>query len=324
LVVTAEEISDPAIENSHLVCKECGNKLPHETKSDWLNLDNVSWVPSFQGRTIRGFHINQMYSFVLTPAKIAESVLKARFSPSAEQELYNSKLGLPHAVDGARVTEKLIQEAIGGYTKGPVKSSLPVTMGVDVGASWLHVTIDQWRIKDSYGSYDINEQAECRTLHEVAVRDFEDLDTLMRVYNVGYALVDAQPERRSATRWVQKWHGRAHMVFYNSGGLTGRQFRIASEDEHLVLIDRTMWMDLALGRFKAHTITIPADTSIDYRNHIKAPVRVYKTNKKTGADYSVYVTGNDADHFAHSRTYSEAALKMLTTFNGSQSMGDIW
>jgi phage terminase large subunit GpA-like protein len=101
LVLTAEDYLDTKIQESHLKCKDCGNMLPHQTKPDWLGLDNAAWTATRQGRLSRGFHISQLYSMTVKPYEVAVSYLKAQINPTDEQEFYNSKLGLPHEVEGA-------------------------------------------------------------------------------------------------------------------------------------------------------------------------------------------------------------------------------
>lgn len=48
LVITAEDKNDPRINDTHLICKQCKNKLPHETKQEWLS--TWRWVPQYANR----------------------------------------------------------------------------------------------------------------------------------------------------------------------------------------------------------------------------------------------------------------------------------
>src|SRR4029077_2045224 len=70
LVVTAEAVTDPTLKESYIRCKECGGKLPHETKAEWLA--DAVWVEGITGRDWKGWYINQLYSPTVQPWKIAE------------------------------------------------------------------------------------------------------------------------------------------------------------------------------------------------------------------------------------------------------------
>lgn len=83
---------------------------------------------------------------------------------------------------------------------------------------------------------------------------------------------------------------------------------LSADEEVQVNVDRTSWLDLALGRFRTGTIEIPSDTDNTYKNHIMAQVRMPKKDQH-GNPISVYVTtGNQQDHFGHARVYAEVAL----------------
>lgn len=308
-VVTGEDLEDPNLKNSHYICKECKAKLPHETKVDWLNHKN-QWVPSFYNRDSEGWYINQMYSPTITPFQFATSYINAKFDPAAEQEFWNSKLGLPFTADGARVTDDDIEKAKRGYKlhDPPVKGFY--TMGVDVG-TWLHCEIDHWTLPASFdGSVDINVRSRCRMTRHIKVKDFEDLDVLMFEYGINFCVIDGNPERRKATEFANRYPGRVKLCFYGRG-VQGKMIHIG-QVEPTVTVDRTSWLDLSLGRFRKHqeeAIVIPADTDFEYRSHLKALVRVYEKDMD-GNPVARYVKGDDIDHFAHSRNYAEIALPL--------------
>jgi hypothetical protein len=74
-------------------------------------------------------------------------------------------------------------------------------------------------------------------------------------------------------------------------------------------VDRTSWLDLSLGRFKNGTITLPMDTSIDYKQHIMAQVRIPKKDANGNPIASYETPGNRHDHYGHARNYAEIALQ---------------
>ncbi len=317
LVITADDINDPKIRDSYLICKECKGTLEHADKFNWLS--DGQWVSSYSGRLSIGWHISQLYSSTMHPGDIGIAVLKAESNASDEQELYNSKLGLCHTVEGARVTDAHIEQCISSYTKTQSNRSGMVTMGVDVG-KWLHYEIVKWQTVG--GGNDINLSSKGKLIAEGKVKEFEELDQLMINYRVIYAVVDANPETRKAKEFARRFWGHVRVCYYIEGIRT-KEIRPSAEEEHTVSVDRTSWMDLSLGRFKSETLTLPRDLSLEYKMHIKAPVRIYEKDKSDNP-VGRYVKGNEDDHHAHTRTYSEIALQLAGSLAESEDIGDVY
>lgn len=326
MVITAEGLSDPKLKNSHIICKECKHRLDHATKHEWLGTGK--WVSGYLDRDDRGFYINQLYSSTVSPHEIAQKYLEALRDPAAEQEFWNSKMGLPHVVEGARVTDVDIdrcKENSSYKTTDPSPGGC-ITMGVDVGKV-LHCEIDQWTLPQMYsGSVDLNIQAKCRVLTMFKVKEFEELDESMRKYRVLACVIDSQPEHRKAYEFASRFWGHVRLCIYGKG-ISGKQIVVGRDDhgqvvdEHLVTVDRTSWLDLSLSRFRNKGMLIlPIDTTEEYREHIKALVRVYSRDVD-GNPVGKYEKGEQKpDHYAHARNYAELALPFATSLNKVQDI----
>jgi len=319
MVIIGDDPSHPSIKDSHLICKECKHVLDHAGKIDWLK--NGKWVAGKKECMSRGFYINQLYSMTVRPWEIAESYLRARTNPADEQEFYNSKMGVPHLVDGARITQEHVDSAIGGFKQiEKYTGNKLVTMGVDVG-KWLHYEICEWSITED-SSNDVNLKAKCKVLKADKVLNFEELDGLMSSYRIMSCVIDANPERRKALEFAQRFWGYVKMCFYGNG-VTGKTVHVHAEDQHSITVDRTSWLDVSLGRYKREAIRLPMDISTEYKDHMQALVRVYEKDGN-GNPTGRYVNGHEADHFAHARNYCEIALQLGASAGGSQSItGDI-
>lgn len=322
LVITSEDPETKEVEDSHLICKECKNKLHHENKPEWLG--KGKWIESYLQRDSVGWYINQLYSSTVTPIALAKSYLRGTYDRADEQEFYNSKLGLPHIVDGARVTDTQINSCIGEYKNGTARQeSRLVTMGIDVGR-WLHFEIDEW-ILPSAGEMgaDVSIRSKSKVLKFGKVRDFEELDLLMYEYLINFAVIDAQPERRKSLEFANRFYGHVRMCWYPNG-ISGKALHL-DNDQLSVSVDRTSWLDLSLGRFRKgpEGILLPIDIDMEYRNHIKALVRIYDKDQN-GNPYGRYVKGNDEDHFAHARNYAEIALPLAASMMAPQNIGNIF
>ena len=101
--------------------------------------------------------------------------------------------------------------------------------------------------------------------------------------------------------------------------MTGKTIRVTEDDDQIVQVDRTSWLDLSLGRFHQGTIAIPRDIDLEYAEHLKTPVKIYEKDRD-GNPTAKYVRGGSEDHYAHSRNYSEIALPLAASIAGSQNM----
>ena len=303
LVVCGDKPGDPDIARSHLICYECKAVLQHEAKHEFIN--KGKWVKTQKDKDARGFYINQMYAMHLEPRLQAENFLRGKRDIAAEQEFFNSDIGVPHIVKGAKITIDMINQCLKDYRKLDFNRKGIVTMGVDVG-NLLHVEVDGWLIEGRSG-YDVNTYSRCQMLTHLEVENFEDLDKIMFDLGVHFCVIDANPERRKALEFANRFPGRVRLCRYPNG-VNGRSLTISPDEEAFINVDRTSWLDLSLGRFKTGTIDLPVDTSEDYKNHIMAQIRKPEVDPN-GNQIARYITpGNRHDHYGHARNYAEIAL----------------
>lgn len=312
LIITAERLNDPRISETHLVCKECKVKLEHKDKRHFLQ--NGLWVPSKEVYKGEGWYINQMYSSTVSPVELGESVLKAEVDRGHEQELFNSKLGLPHVPDGSQLTDKMMDDCISDYIQGssPHLGHLK-TMGCDIGLTRMHFWIDQWFLPPpgSVPGNDLNIVSQARLLLAGTVHTFAQLSDLMTLWGIDFAVLDSQPERRAGLEFCNKHWGRAKLCQYPNG-ISGKSIHVHKEQELLVSVDRTSWLDLSLGRVRRGKpyMFLPKDIPHDAREHLKALVRIIKFDDQ-GNPFAIYTKKDSVDdHYAHARNYSEIALQL--------------
>jgi hypothetical protein len=253
----------------------------------------------------------------VTPKDLAIAYLKSLKDPSAEQEFYNSRLGQPHVVKGARVTDNDINACVSDYVMRDQAEGF-VTMGIDVGKT-LHIVINRWQIHKAPNE-DINSTSRPIVTKVLKITDFEDLDGLMVQYNVSCAVIDANPETRLAKKFVYHWPKRAYMCYYNSQ-VNGRQVMV-NEDEQSISVNRTSWLDQTLHRFMNQKVSLPVDIPVEYKEHLKAQVKWYDMDKD-GNPIARYRTVGENDHFGHAQNYAEIALPLGMSVGTNQSMGRV-
>ncbi len=302
LVITGTDEHDPNIVNSHYKCKLCQNKLPQETKPEWLV--DAHWQPSVVNRIYKGWQIPQLYSCKVTPGTLAKKHFLAQRSPAHEQELWNSNLGLPHEVKGSRLTDTDLQDCIKLYENNcPVDDWFP-TMGVDVGNKRIHVIISGNKFEDILG--DVNSRCIKKLLYHGTVEDFETLDLFMDRFRIRSCVIDANPERRKADEFARRHQGRVNLCFYGNE-VKGKTI-IHNPEANTITVDRTSWLDMTLSRVKNKRILYPCNLSEEFKAHFKAVVRVMKLDKN-GNEVARYENDND-DHFTHASNYDELAVPM--------------
>jgi len=323
--IRGESISDKEVKESFLKCKECGHRLEHEDKPELFK--NAKWEATVDADDNRSFYINQLYSYTVTPGELVQAHFRGMGDEAANVEFHNSKLGNPYIPDGGQVTDEEIDNVVSrAYTKDSPRPMVGrerlITMGVDQGKS-NHIVVAEYFIEGSPG-YDINAVAFKKILYEAERpgTDWGELDLLMREWQVLACVVDADPNVNDARRFARRFPGYCWLCRYRRG-LSGREMNISEEDggAPMATVDRTSWLDATMSRFhsEAPRISLPADTSFQFKNHIGNMVRTFERDENNNAR-ATYLTVGGHDHFAHALCYSEIALPLAGAITTGQNI----
>lgn len=319
VVVVGEHTTDARCSESYLKCYECNARLEHADKPNFLAKAYWESFDRNANPEVRGFHINQLYSFTVTPGELVVAHFRGFGDELAAKEFRNSKLGLPHIGDGARVTDDMLSEALKfeRYSKQdprPDRAGRIITMGLDRG-TWNHFEICEWFFND--WTLDINADAFAKVLYEGKFHeeDFDrSVDQLMREWQVLACVVDADPGPMDARRFARRFPGYVWLCRYRRGQ-TAKEISISDEEDGapIATVDRSNWLSASLSRFKTKPsrIMLPVDVSEEYQNHMKALVATYNRDEFGNPVLEYVTTGSGADHFAHARTYAEIALPLV-------------
>lgn len=325
LEICGETITDPAVKNSYLKCKECKKRIDHKEKPEFLKHPRSFWEPTVTvDEDHRSFYVNQMYSYTVTPGDLAMAYFRGVGDEAAMVEFNNSKLGLPYIPDGGQVTESEIDNAVRRYFKEEQRPELGtdrcIVMGIDQG-KMNHIVVVEFLMDGRGAAQDLNASAYAKILWEGKLPgdDFSTLDPLMREWQVRACVIDADPQINDARRFARRFPGYVYLCRYRRG-VTGKELQVSEEDSGapIVTVDRSNWLDASMGRFHSDRIHIPADTSLEFKDHIKALVRTYEKDEQ-GNPKAIYMN-TGPDHFAHAYNYSEIALPLAA---GVVSGGDI-
>lgn len=312
--IIGEQHTDPRCQESFLKCKECGGRLEHKDKPEFLSTGWWEATAPNANPDFRGFSINQLYSFTVTPGDLVVAHFKGFGDEWSAKEFYNSKLGLPFVGEGARVTEEMIVNSVRDHSIDalrPERSGRLITMGVDQGQTTSHVVVIEWFFTENPGK-DISAAAIGKVLWVGTFRadDWEYLDRLMTEWQVIYCVVDADPSIHEAKAFARRHYGYVGLTRYRRGKVA-KEVVITDEDTGapMYTVDRSNWLSSALGRFKTNPtrILLPRDISDEFKIHIRNLVRTWKKDEKTGEILAVYINVGP-DHFSHATTYAEIAL----------------
>lgn len=314
-------ITDPDLSKSYLKCSECQHKLEQEAKPEYLT--KGYWIPTDKNADPdqRGFTINQLYSFTVPPAKIAIAYFRGMGDEGAMSEFHKSKLGQPYIPDGGQVTDDKIDACVDHtYSTSDARPRRGgerfITLGIDQG-DWVHFVVTEWFFEDF--NRDLNVMAKAKNVFHGKFNakvegGWGKLDELMREWQVLHACVDADPNTLEARRFAQRFPGYVTLVRYRRG-VPQKDIQM-SEDLNRVMmatVDRTNWIDCALGRFHVEgRIMLPRDLSLEFREHMKNLVRTYERDENGNLRATYIKTG--ADHFAHALTYGEIALPLAASY----------
>lgn len=342
VVIVGEDVNDPRTEESYYQCTMCQYKFYQE----WMehrHFEGTDYKPrmwqdekietlrkGFWKSTVehpnmqfRGFHINQLYSYTVSAGEIVRAHFKGMGNEYALQEFYKSKLGQPFVGEKAQVTEQMIQECIRDYS---MDSQLPygpgnrmITLGIDQG-KWNYWVAAEW----FYPQFclDLNAHAECKIL---AVGKFLDsewdtmADRLMHQWQIRACVVDADPETNEARKFARRFPGFVWLCRYRAGK-TGREMGIQDDQSYapIATVDRTSWLDSALGRFHSARVELPRDIPTEFKTHVMNLVRVYEKDQH---DNPIAKYANDGpDHFGHAFNYSEIALPFAASIVSNQDV----
>lgn len=321
--IIGEAIYDPRCHESYLKCKECGGKLEHQDKPNWLKTGQWIVTEPNSDTDRRGFHINQLYSFTVSPGEIVIAHLRGLGNEAILTEFHNSKLGVPFISANAQVTDVKLDACIGTHTMTAARPKRGghrlITMGIDTG-TWNYVEVSEFLFEEL--GRDVNTAAECKPLwmgkfHEDDA--WEQFDRLMVEWQIIHCLIDADPYPYLARQFARRFPGYVTLTRFRRG-VSQKEVNITKDPNKadMAVVDRTNWLDCALGRFHTNRIKLPVDVPLEYRDHIKNLVRTYKQDEN-GNPVAEYVSLGP-DHYGFARCYSELALPFGASYVRGQDI----
>ncbi len=254
-----------------------------------LNPSIGEWVAKHPGVTEkRGYHYSQLFSHYIDPAEILRQFRTA----NNLTEFYNLKLGMAYVEATNRLT---VQEVLALCGNEGIASSDPgpCSMGIDQG-KLLHVVIGkrEW-------------QRAGKIVHAGEYQAWEELDRLMKVFNVSRCVVDALPETRNARAFAEKHKGKVFLSYYSEHQKSGYKW---NDGDLTVHSNRTESLDASHVEIQFARIALPRECDIirGFAEHCSNTAKKLEEDEETGSKRYVYVKLGP-DHFRHAFNYEAMA-----------------
>jgi len=259
-----------------------------------LNPDLGEWVAKHPGVTARrGYQYSQLFSHYIEPGDI----LRQFRTTSNLQDFYNLKLGQAYIEAQNRLS---MQEVLALCGDEGIASSDPgpCSMGVDQGAA-LHVVIGKrhW-------------QKAGQIVHLGIYQEWEDLDRLMKNFNVSRCVVDALPETRNARAFAERHRGKIFLSYYQEHQKSRYRW---NEADLTVACNRTESLDASHQEIMQGRLILPRPCDIvqEFAAHLHSMAKKIEENEETGSKRYVYVKLGP-DHFRHALNYEAMARAFFT------------
>lgn len=236
----------------------------------------------------RGYQYSQLWSHYVDPAEI----LHIYRTTDNITDLYNLKIGVAYVEAENRLS---VQEVLKCCADHGIESqdSGPCYMGVDQGKD-LHVVIGR-RWGDKAG----------KIIHINIYSDWEELDRLMKNFNIARCVVDALPETRNARAFAERFKSLVYLNYYNHRQKGSYAW---NEKEFIVSCNRTESLDASHRELMNREIILPRSSEVveEFAKHMHNVAKKLEEDEETGSKRYVYLKLGP-DHFRHAFNYEAMA-----------------
>jgi len=284
--------------NARVVCSTC--RAPLDV------LRPGRWIAEAPGNTaVHGYHLNRLYS----PFANIGQLIEASEGQTIEEtrRFRNDDLGVPYTSPRGGLTPDDLDRCRSDYLASDYAGEFTV-MGVDVGDPYLHVVIRDVKVLGQSGPRFY------RLRFADAVQGFEALPELMERYHVQRVVIDEQPHRFYARRFMSE-HGGALARYVD--GVSGQLVEWVPA-ERVYRIDRTALLDQLFEDVRRGLLTLPRnardlggrnrDGMGEYYRQMLVQQRTYERDRH-GNPIARWIDHGRADHFAHAELYCWVAAR---------------
>jgi hypothetical protein len=291
------------LEAAIVICKKCRKPL---------DVRKGEWVAEHPDRDIRGYHIPRLVKPNTNVAEIVKASKKT--NPTERKTHHNKDLGLAYADEEGRLSDEAIAAACRAYAMAPrdggYRGPNLVTMGVDV-ASTRALNV---RISEHFGERK-------RALLIARVDNFNEIEKLIRRFNVKMCVIDHAPEERMARKVAEKFPGRVYLCAYAQN--QGQIFAV-KEELRLITVRRVEAIDATYDLIRRQLNELPGGRGGDpealpegYKEELQGEVREAETDEFGRTTVHYRKTG--ANDYTHAEVYDVVATEAWHYRQGVES-----
>jgi hypothetical protein len=262
-----------------------------------LDISRGVWVPKHPHVTDRrGYHISQLFSKFVDPAFLLQTFREGKNLTV----FYNDKLGLPFVEAQNRLSIQEILDLCADYGISDEDRG-PTYAGIDQGSRELHVTIAK------------KGPSKIKVVYIGILKDFEEIDTLMKRFSIARLVIDGMPETRQARALAQRHPGKVFLSFYNDHQRGSYRW---NEQNSTVLVNRSESLDASGLEILNGNVALPRESEItqSFANQLSHCAKRLITDEEDGSQKYTYFRIGGEDHYRHSWNYCVMAYQSAKTF----------
>lgn len=268
------------------LCQYCKDKA--------LNPSIGQWVAKKSRVTDKhGYHFSQLFSHYVEP----KNILHQFRTTNNLQDFWNLKIGNAYIEAENRLSIEEVLSLCG--TDGIFSGNKgPCYMGVDQGKD-LHVVIGK-RHPFKGG----------KIIHLEVYKEWEELDSLMKNFNISRCVVDALPETRNARAFAERHKGKVFLSYYSHHQKGSYRW---NEQDLTVSSNRTESLDASHREIQTGQIIFPKQCEVvkTFAEHLHNVAKKIEEDEETGSKRYIYVKLGP-DHFRHAFNYEAIARQYGT------------
>ena len=268
-----------SIKDGKFICKKCGGEITDEARR------KGEWIRRYRDRDISGYWINQL----MAPWHSAKEIEEQAKTKTSDY-FYNFILGLPYRGADVVVDQDLILQCIDYGMPNLLQDNV---LGVDTGIKKHYV------LGNKQGIFKIG-----------VTESWEDIELLIRKYDVRVAVFDAMPDITEPRKLQQKYLGIVWLSYFKKE-IRKADYIKWDRATHTVYSDRGKMLGLLVDEFSDKKIRFQMKPN-DLELYIKHWQRVYKRKEKNNLGIEEEIWDSDGeDHFAFATIYWRLALEKI-------------
>ena len=305
------------------VCESCGGEIRDAHKMKMLRAGK--WEPTSSSHELgfRSYHLNSIFSPVITFGRIAVEYLKAKATPGAMQAFVNGWLAEPWRPEAGSIDPERFRVVERDYQRGEIRGEYRI-LGVDVQRSVFF-----WVVRG------FDKDGTSWLVDHGTAPAFDDLQQLAETYQAAYGVIDTGyrtqemyeeiHNRRPFWFGAKGWERLPHPYRMTSvdpfSAVKGQKMNRASIN--LLNVNKDVWQGELLKRRNGttHNWHTYKNTDGEYIRQLLSTNHKERVDRRGKVQFEWVVEGHRQDHFWDVETYI-LALSHVFGLGGAVMRGE--